>query len=147
MRTTAGIIFGRLLLVPPTGLGIVMLADKLGFLPPGDKMFRFVLLLQHTMPTSVLSGNNPYISFTLIFQQILCQSWEGKFFTAKITIHCKKQHFSILKNPSISTYQERERGINILSNVYYVLAPSQIKSNVLMFFPFEPSKSGVASLF
>ncbi|KAM7526618.1 hypothetical protein LguiA_016520 [Lonicera macranthoides] len=56
MRTTAGIIFGRLLLVPPTGLGIVMLADKLGFLPPGDKMFRFVLLLQHTMPTSVLSG-------------------------------------------------------------------------------------------
>ncbi|KAK9289643.1 hypothetical protein L1049_007801 [Liquidambar formosana] len=56
LRTTAAIIFGRLILVPPTGLGIVMLADKLGFLPPGDKMFRFVLLLQHTMPTSVLSG-------------------------------------------------------------------------------------------
>ncbi|KAL6508108.1 Protein PIN-LIKES 6 [Orobanche gracilis] len=32
-RTTAAIIFGRLVLVPPTGLGIVMLADKLGFLP------------------------------------------------------------------------------------------------------------------
>ncbi|KAK2981872.1 hypothetical protein RJ640_010389 [Escallonia rubra] len=56
LRTTAAIVFARLLLVPPTGLGIVMLADKLGFLPPGDKMFRFVLLLQHTMPTSVLSG-------------------------------------------------------------------------------------------
>ncbi|XP_019188042.1 PREDICTED: protein PIN-LIKES 6 [Ipomoea nil] len=56
LRTTAAIIFGRLVLVPPTGLGIVMLADKLGFLPAGDKMFRFVLLLQHTMPTSVLSG-------------------------------------------------------------------------------------------
>ncbi|KAL3839916.1 hypothetical protein ACJIZ3_024507 [Penstemon smallii] len=55
-KTTAAIIFGRLVLVPPTGLGIVMLADKLGFLPPDDKMFRFVLLLQHTMPTSVLSG-------------------------------------------------------------------------------------------
>ncbi|XP_042476050.1 protein PIN-LIKES 6 [Macadamia integrifolia] len=55
-RTTAAIIFARLVLVPPAGLGIVMLADKLGFLPPGDKMFRFVLLLQHTMPTSVLSG-------------------------------------------------------------------------------------------
>ncbi|KAG6744425.1 hypothetical protein POTOM_053151 [Populus tomentosa] len=55
-RTTAAIIFGRLVLVPPAGLGIVMLADKLGFLPAGDKMFRFVLLLQHTMPTSVLSG-------------------------------------------------------------------------------------------
>lgn len=56
LRTTAAIIFGRLLLVPPVGLGIVTLADKLGFLPAGDKMFRFVLLLQHSMPTSVLSG-------------------------------------------------------------------------------------------
>ncbi|XP_010278930.1 PREDICTED: protein PIN-LIKES 6 [Nelumbo nucifera] len=56
LRTTAAIIFGRLVLVPPAGLGIVMLADKLGLLPAGDKMFRFVLLLQHTMPTSVLSG-------------------------------------------------------------------------------------------
>ncbi|KAK1264447.1 hypothetical protein QJS04_geneDACA016961 [Acorus gramineus] len=55
-RTTAAIIFGRLVLVPPAGFGIVMLADKLGFLPQGDKMFRFILLLQHTMPTSVLSG-------------------------------------------------------------------------------------------
>lgn len=55
-RTTAAIIFGRLVLVPPAGLGIVTLADKLGFIPAGDKMFKFVLLLQHTMPTSVLSG-------------------------------------------------------------------------------------------
>ncbi|XP_020698986.1 protein PIN-LIKES 6 isoform X1 [Dendrobium catenatum] len=55
-RTTAAILFARLVLVPPAGLGIVTLADKLGFLPEGDKMFRFVLLLQHTMPTSVLSG-------------------------------------------------------------------------------------------
>lgn len=44
--------------MPPAGLGIVTLADKLGFLPADDKMFRFVLLLQHSMPTSVLSGKN-----------------------------------------------------------------------------------------
>ncbi|MBA0664199.1 hypothetical protein Goklo_004244 [Gossypium klotzschianum] len=56
LKTLAAIIFGRLCLVPPAGLGIVMMADKLGFLPVGDKMFRFVLLLQHSMPTSVLSG-------------------------------------------------------------------------------------------
>lgn len=55
-KTTAAIVFARLVLVPPVGLGIVTLADKLGFLPPDDKMFRFVLLLQHSMPTSVLSG-------------------------------------------------------------------------------------------
>ncbi|KAL8158955.1 hypothetical protein V2J09_000492 [Rumex salicifolius] len=41
LRTTAAIIFGRLLLVPPTGLGIVTLADRFGLLPTGDKMFRF----------------------------------------------------------------------------------------------------------
>lgn len=56
LKTTVAIIFGRLVLVPPAGLGIVTLADKLGFLPPGDKMFKFILLLQHSMPTSVLSG-------------------------------------------------------------------------------------------
>ncbi|XWS09536.1 hypothetical protein CRYUN_Cryun40dG0093100 [Craigia yunnanensis] len=56
LRTLVAIIFGRLCLVPLAGLGIVMLADKLGFLPAGDKMFRFVLLLQHSTPTSVLSG-------------------------------------------------------------------------------------------
>lgn len=56
LRTTTAIIIGRLVLVPPVGLGMVMLADKFGFLPPDDKMFRFVLLLQHSMPTSVLSG-------------------------------------------------------------------------------------------
>ncbi|KAK8558305.1 hypothetical protein V6N13_038778 [Hibiscus sabdariffa] len=58
LRTLVAIIVVRLCLVPPAGLGIVMLADKLGFLPAGDKMFRFVLLLQHSMPTSVLSGKN-----------------------------------------------------------------------------------------
>ncbi|KAG6492549.1 hypothetical protein ZIOFF_047512 [Zingiber officinale] len=50
LRTTAAIIFGRLVLVPPTGLGIITIADKLGLFPKGDKMFKFVLLLQHTMP-------------------------------------------------------------------------------------------------
>ncbi|PPR82214.1 hypothetical protein GOBAR_AA38504 [Gossypium barbadense] len=56
VRTLVAIIIGRLILVPPAGLGIVTLADKLGFLPADDKMFRFVLLLQHSMPTSVLSA-------------------------------------------------------------------------------------------
>jgi len=56
LRTIVAIIIARLFLVPPVGLGIVTLADKLGFIPAGNKMFRFVLLLQHTMPTSILSG-------------------------------------------------------------------------------------------
>eukprot|EP00252_Welwitschia_mirabilis_P023100 TRINITY_DN6448_c0_g1_i1.p1 TRINITY_DN6448_c0_g1~~TRINITY_DN6448_c0_g1_i1.p1 ORF type:complete len:411 (+),score=59.61 TRINITY_DN6448_c0_g1_i1:344-1576(+) len=56
MRTTVAIIISRLFLVPPAGLGIVTLADKLGFIPAHDKMFRFVLLLQHSMPTSIMAG-------------------------------------------------------------------------------------------
>ncbi|KAJ3669104.1 hypothetical protein LUZ60_011054 [Juncus effusus] len=56
LRTTAAIIFARLTFVPLAGLGIVSMADKFGFIPKGDKMFKFVLLLQHSMPTSVLSG-------------------------------------------------------------------------------------------
>ncbi|KAG6499798.1 hypothetical protein ZIOFF_039590 [Zingiber officinale] len=50
LRTTVAIIFGRLVLVPPTGIGIITIADKLGLFPRGDKIFKFVLLLQHTMP-------------------------------------------------------------------------------------------------
>lgn len=56
VRTTVAIIFARLVLVPLAGVGIIMLVDKLGFIPKDDKMFKFVLLLQHSMPTSVLSG-------------------------------------------------------------------------------------------
>ncbi|KAJ1699128.1 hypothetical protein LUZ63_007640 [Rhynchospora breviuscula] len=56
LKTTIAIIFARLVLVPPAGLGIVTLADKLNLFPKDDKMFKFVLLIQHSMPTSVLSG-------------------------------------------------------------------------------------------
>ncbi|KAJ3682932.1 hypothetical protein LUZ60_013159 [Juncus effusus] len=56
LKTTSAIISARLLLVPLAGLGIVTLADKLNFFPKNDPMFKFVLFLQHSMPTSILSG-------------------------------------------------------------------------------------------
>ncbi|KAH9576199.1 hypothetical protein CY35_01G149800 [Sphagnum magellanicum] len=56
MRSTIAITFTRLFLLPPIGLAVVLTADRLGFLPPHDKMFRFVLLLQQSMPTSMLAG-------------------------------------------------------------------------------------------
>lgn len=55
-RTTFGIIVARLLVLPLIGIGVILLADKLGFLIPGDQMFRFVLLLQYTMPSAILLG-------------------------------------------------------------------------------------------
>ncbi|KAG6476186.1 hypothetical protein ZIOFF_065422 [Zingiber officinale] len=65
LRTTA-IIFGRLVLVPPTGLGIITIADKLGLFPRGDKMFKFVLLLQHTMPERYVQHLSKTLSKALI---------------------------------------------------------------------------------
>jgi len=101
-RTTAAIIFGRLVLVPPAGLGIVTLADKLGFLPPGDKMFKFVLLLQHTMPTSVLSGKthlcifNQNANFQVIrklafHNQSCCSEQYFTLRSLKLFVICKRK--------------------------------------------------------
>lgn len=56
IRSTIAITFTRLFLLPPVGIVIVFTADRLGFLPPNDKMFQFVLLLQQSMPTSILAG-------------------------------------------------------------------------------------------
>jgi predicted permease len=56
LRTTVAIVVTRLLVIPPIGIATVLTAEKLGFLPVGDKVFKFVLLLQHTMPSSILAG-------------------------------------------------------------------------------------------
>lgn len=56
LRTTVGICVTRLLLLPLFGMGIVALADTLNLLIVGDRMFRFVLLLQYTTPSAILLG-------------------------------------------------------------------------------------------
>lgn len=56
MRTTVAIVVTRLLVIPPMGIATVLTAEKMGFLPVGNKVFKFVLLLQHTMPSSILAG-------------------------------------------------------------------------------------------
>ncbi|KAJ4808163.1 Auxin efflux carrier protein-like [Rhynchospora pubera] len=56
LRTTIGITVARLLVMPCIGIGVVALADKLGFLVEGDLMYRFVLLLQYSMPSAILLG-------------------------------------------------------------------------------------------
>lgn len=55
-RTTIGIIVARLLILPLIGIGVMILADKFNFLVAGDQMFRFVILLQYTMPSAILLG-------------------------------------------------------------------------------------------
>ncbi|CAI5534054.1 unnamed protein product [Closterium sp. Naga37s-1] len=78
IRTTLAVVVTRLLVVPLLGIAIVLSADRLGLLPPGDKMFRFVLLLQHAMPSSIQIGTacslrgfgEQEVSAVLFFQHI-----------------------------------------------------------------------------
>ncbi|KAI3777247.1 hypothetical protein L1987_47045 [Smallanthus sonchifolius] len=56
IRTTIGILVARLLVLPMLGIGVVFVADKLNLLIHGDRMFRFVLLLQYTTPSAILFG-------------------------------------------------------------------------------------------
>ncbi|GFQ06463.1 uncharacterized transporter ybr287w [Phtheirospermum japonicum] len=56
IQTTIGIIVARLLVLPLVGIGVVWLADRLGFLIHGDQMYKFVLLLQYTTPSAILLG-------------------------------------------------------------------------------------------
>lgn len=56
IRTTIGILVARLLVLPTLGIGVVLLADKLNLLIEGDRMFRFVILLQYTTPSAILFG-------------------------------------------------------------------------------------------
>ncbi|KAK4423484.1 protein PIN-LIKES 2 [Sesamum alatum] len=56
IRTTVGIILARLLVLPLIGIGIVVLSEKLHFLVDSDRMYKFVLLLQYTMPSAILLG-------------------------------------------------------------------------------------------
>ncbi|KAL0408938.1 UNVERIFIED_CONTAM: protein PIN-LIKES 2 [Sesamum radiatum] len=56
IRTTIGIILARLLVLPLIGIGIVVLSEKFHILVDGDQMYKFVLLLQYTMPSAILLG-------------------------------------------------------------------------------------------
>ena len=56
LRTTVGILVGRLLVLPLVGIGVVAMADELGLLINDDAMYRFVLLLQYTTPSAILLG-------------------------------------------------------------------------------------------
>ena len=56
VRVMAAVAVARLLVSPLLGLGVVWAADKLHVLPAEDPLMRFVLLLHHAMPSSILAG-------------------------------------------------------------------------------------------
>ena len=68
LATLVGITLTRLLFLPLLGLGWVRVVDWLGFLPPADPMFRFVLLLQFATPTAINLGTAclPFCRFAVL---------------------------------------------------------------------------------
>eukprot|EP00850_Spirogloea_muscicola_P019059 SM000182S03949 [mRNA] locus=s182:162279:171682:- [translate_table: standard] len=54
---TFAIVFARLFVMPAIGLIVVLTADKLGWIPPDNKLLRYILMLQHAMPSSIQIGN------------------------------------------------------------------------------------------
>ncbi|XP_021754976.1 protein PIN-LIKES 2-like [Chenopodium quinoa] len=56
IKSTVGIIVTRLLVHPLAGIGVLVLADKLGLLVEGDQMYRFVILLHYVTPSAILLG-------------------------------------------------------------------------------------------
>ena len=68
LATLVGITLTRLLFLPLMGLVWVRVVDWLGFLPPADPMFRFVLLLQFATPTAINLGTVclPFCHFAIL---------------------------------------------------------------------------------
>lgn len=86
LRTTMAITITRLFVIPLVGIGVVSLADKLGFLPKTNPLFRFVLLLQHTMPSSILAGAVAAMRGVAEKEAAAVLFWEHIVAVASITI-------------------------------------------------------------
>ncbi|KAK3012451.1 hypothetical protein RJ639_010374 [Escallonia herrerae] len=87
MRTTIGIIFTRLLVLPLVGIGVVFLADKLNFLIPGDQMFRFVLLLQYTTPSAILLGAIASLRGYAVSEASALLFWQHVFAVFSVSVY------------------------------------------------------------
>jgi predicted permease len=88
LRTMVGISFTRLVVLPPLGIGVVHLAAKLGVLPAShDKMYLFVLLLQHSMPTSILAGGMTRLRDFAEHEASALLFWQHVFAVVPIAIY------------------------------------------------------------
>ncbi len=88
LRTMVGISFTRLVVLPPLGIGVVLLAAKIGVLPAShDKMYMFVLLLQHSMPTSILAGGMTRLRGFAEHEASALLFWQHVFAVVPIAIY------------------------------------------------------------
>ncbi|KAJ3692391.1 hypothetical protein LUZ60_012741 [Juncus effusus] len=87
VRTTVGILITRLLVLPCVGIGVVGLADKLGFLVEGDLMYRFVLLLQYTTPSAILLGAIASLRGYAVKEASALLFWQHVFAVVSISVY------------------------------------------------------------
>ncbi|KAL2522377.1 Auxin efflux carrier family protein [Forsythia ovata] len=87
LRTTIGIIVARLLVLPLVGTGVVLLADRLKFLIPGDQMYRFVLLLQYTTPSAILLGAVASLRGYAVSEASALLFWQHVFAVFSLSIY------------------------------------------------------------
>jgi predicted permease len=87
LRTTIGITVARLLVLPCIGIGVVALADKLGFLVEGDLMYRFVLLLQYSMPSAILLGAIASLRGYAVKEASALLFWQHVFAVVSLSVY------------------------------------------------------------
>lgn len=87
LRTTIGIIAARLLVLPLSGIGVVLLADKLNLLVQGDDMYRFVLLLQYTTPSAILLGAIASLRGYAVREASALVFWQHIFAVISISVY------------------------------------------------------------
>ncbi|XVF71499.1 hypothetical protein PTKIN_Ptkin12aG0042500 [Pterospermum kingtungense] len=79
IRATIGIIVARLLILPLAGIGVIYLADKWNIFISDNSLYRFVLLLQYTMPSAILLGAIARLrGYALIYPSVLLLNSQDK---------------------------------------------------------------------
>ncbi|KAF8390029.1 hypothetical protein HHK36_024550 [Tetracentron sinense] len=106
IRTTIGIIVARLLVLPLLGIGVVALADKLNFLVPDDQMYRFVLLLQYTMPSAILLGAIASLRGYAVSEASALLFWQHVFAVFSLSVY--EEQGVLEKSSSLKTEEAVE---------------------------------------
>lgn len=87
IRTTIGIIVARLLLLPLAGIGVIYCADKWNFLISENPLYKFVLLLQYTMPSAILLGAIANLRGYAVREASALLFWQHVFALLSISVY------------------------------------------------------------
>ncbi|KAH7533885.1 hypothetical protein FEM48_Zijuj04G0179100 [Ziziphus jujuba var. spinosa] len=84
---TIGIIVARLLVLPLVGIAVVLLADRLNLLVPGDQLYKFVLLLQYTTPSAILLGATASLRGYVVREASALLFWQHIFAVFSLSLY------------------------------------------------------------